>query len=77
MRTLQVLHANRLAVLLGSVLLCLVGFVAGCDDTSTTPAKLDPTANKSREEAESAARKAAYGTTGAPTGKAVKGTPKK
>src|SRR3974377_1906226 len=44
---------------------CLVGFVGGCDEGTPTPAKLDPTANKAREDAESKARQSAYGTTGA------------
>ena len=64
MRTLQVLYTRRLAVLLGSALLCCVGFVAGCDDGGTTTAKLDPAANKSKEEAETNARKAAFGNAG-------------
>lgn len=75
MRTLQVLHANRLAVLLGSGLLCLLGILAGCDSGSGT-AMLDPEANKAREEAEAKARQAAFGKAGIPA-KTAKGTPKK
>lgn len=64
MRSLQVLHVNRLAVILGSALLCVLGFVSGCDDGGTGTAKLDPVANKSKEEAEANARKAAFGNAG-------------
>jgi len=63
MHTLNVLHANRLPVLLGSALLCLLGFVAGCDSGSTAP-QLNPEVNKAKEQAEGDARRAAYGKTG-------------
>ncbi len=65
MRILQVLHANRLAVLLGSGLLCLLGFVAGCDSGSSGPTAT-PTDSKAREEAEAKARQAAFGKGGTP-----------
>ena len=71
---MRTLYANRLALLLGSALLCLVGFVSGCDEGSSTPAKLDPTANKAREDAEHNARTAAYGNAGYQA-KAVKNAP--
>jgi hypothetical protein len=63
MRTLKVLHENRLVVLLGSALLCLLGSVAGCDDGSST-AQMNPEVNKAKEQAEGDARRAAYGKTG-------------
>jgi len=63
MRILRVLHTNRLAVLLGSALLCLAGFVAGCDSGSGTVSS-DPQAVKAKEQAEGDARRAAYGKTG-------------
>jgi len=63
MRILKVLHTNRLAVLLGSALLCLAGFVAGCDSGSGTVSS-DPEAIKAKEQAEGDARRAAYGKTG-------------
>ena len=75
MRTLQVLHSTRLAVLLGSALLCVLGFVAGCDDGSTT-VKLDPVANKATEEEQTKARTAAYGKAGYQA-KVVKTAPKR
>jgi len=74
MRTLQALHANRLAVLLGAALVCALGSVAGCNDESTT-ATLNPEANKAREQAEGDARRAAYGKLGTPE-KAGKAKPK-
>jgi len=65
MRTLQALHANRLSVLLGAALVCAMGFVAGCDDGSST-ATLNPEVNKAKEQAEGDARRAAYGKSGMP-----------
>lgn len=76
MRMLQVLRRYRLTVLLGSALLCLLGLVSGCDD-GTTAAKLDPVANKAREEAESSARKSAYGNAGYQAKAIRTATPKK
>jgi len=66
MSILRVLHANRLAVLVGSGLLCLLGFVAGCDSgDSTSPAgKADI---KAKQEDEAKARQQAYGKGGVPT----------
>jgi len=64
MRTLKVLHTNRLAVLLGSALLCLLGIVAGCGGEGSTTAQLNPEVNKAKEQAEADARRAAYGKTG-------------
>ena len=76
MRTLNVLHTNRLVVLLGSALLCLLGFVAGCDSGPTGTAA--PTEGKAKEEAELKARQQAYGKSGiAPnTAKAAHAKPK-
>jgi len=65
MRILKVLHANRLAVLLGSGLLCLLGVVAGCDSGSSGPGA-PTTDSKAREEAEAKARQAAFGKGGTP-----------
>jgi len=44
MHTLRVLHATRCAVILGSGLLCLLGFVAGCDSDSSSSGPATPTA---------------------------------
>ena len=66
MSILRILHANRLAVVVGSSLLCLLGFVAGCDSGNSggtgTPADV-----KAKQQDEIAARKKAYGKTGVPT----------
>jgi hypothetical protein len=68
MRTLRILHANRLAVVLGSGLLCLLGFVAGCDSGDSTSGPGAPTAeSKAKEEAEAKARKEAFGRKGIPS----------
>jgi len=72
---LKYLHANRMAVVLGSGLLCLLGFMAGCEGgpAGSTAAE---TQNKAKQEEEAKARQAAYGKTGYQT-KTVKNTPKR
>ena len=66
MSILRVLHSNRLAVILGSGLLSLLGFVSGCDsgESTSATAKADV---KARDEAEAKARHEAYGKTGVAT----------
>ncbi|MGC8644439.1 MAG: hypothetical protein ACP5XB_31635 [Isosphaeraceae bacterium] len=67
MSILRRLHARRLAVILGSSLLCLLGLVAGCDsggDSGTAP--VNKTEIQAKQDAEKEARLKAFGKTGAP-----------
>ncbi len=66
MSILRVFRANRLAIILGSSLLCLVGLVAGCDsgDSGNSPAAKEDIKVKQQDEA--AARKKAFGNTAVP-----------
>jgi len=75
MRTLQVFHSIRLAVLLGSGLLCLLGSVAGCDSSDSPPSAAAAADVKAKQEAEEKARDKAFGKAGiAPTVPAKRGT---
>lgn len=65
MSILRRLHAGRLAVIFGSALLCLLGVVAGCD-SGDTQSSTKPADIKTKQQDESAARKAAFGNKGVP-----------
>jgi hypothetical protein len=65
MRIFRFLHAKRLTVILGSSLICVLGFVAGCETDPTSPAAVAE--NKAKQEDELKARQAAYGKTGNPS----------
>ena len=66
MSILQRLHAERLAVILGSSLLCLLGLVAGCDSGDSGTAPVNKTEIQARQDAEKEARLKAFGKTGTP-----------
>ncbi len=65
MSILRVLHANRLAVVLGSGLFCLFGFVAGCGEGGNAPATPKAeTEVKTKQEDMAKARMQAFGKAG-------------
>jgi hypothetical protein len=67
MNILRVLRANGLAVILGSGLLCLLGFVAGCDSGDSTSSPAAKADIKAKEQDEAAARQKAFGKSTVPT----------
>jgi hypothetical protein len=77
MSILRRLHANRLSVIFGSGLLCLLslGLVAGCDSGGNGPAPAAKEDIKAKENAEKEARQKAFGKTGIP-GKTQTAKPK-
>ena len=75
MSILRRLHANRLAVILGSGLLCLLGMVAGCDSGDSGTAPANKTDIKAKEDTEREARQKAFGKVGV-AGKTQSAKPK-
>ncbi len=73
MSILRVLRANRLAVLLGSGLICTLGFMTGCDNDSATTSPAAQKENQAKQEEQANARKQAYGKTGNPSSIPAKG----
>jgi len=67
MRIVRALHANRMLLCLG--LLGLIGLASGCDDDKNKQPAAPPT-TQAQQDAERAAREAAYGK-GAIPGKPV------